>query len=122
MTFMRIWAALLAGSCAAFIATLVGATALGLLSTASIGREPLYDVFLLAWLALGVFCAIPRNPLGQWLVAVRISTIMLVALFLLASLTTRDSETLIITAGLAGLLIWLGYALGKPGIKRETDR
>jgi hypothetical protein len=115
---MRIWTALLAGSCAAFIATLVGATALGLLSAASIGREPLYDMFLLAWLALGVFCAIPRNPLGQWLAAVRVSTIMLVGLFLLASLTTRDYETLIVTAGLAGLLIWLGYALRKP----RTDR
>lgn len=122
MTFVRIWTALLAGSCAAFIATLVGATALGLLSAVSIGREPLYDVFLLAGLALGVFCAIPRNPLGQWLAAVRVSTILLVALFLLASLTTRDPETLIVTAGVAGLLISLGYALGKPGIKRKTDR
>lgn len=113
---MRLWTALLAGACAALVSTLVGAVALSLVSSATIDREPLYDLFLLVWLTMTILCAVPGKSLGQWLAAVRVSAILLAGLCLLALLTTQDPMTLIVTAMLAGLLALLGYALDKPGI------
>ena len=116
---MRIWTALLAGACAALVSTLVGAAALGLVS-ATIERESLYDLFLLAWAAMAVLCAVPGKPLGQWLAAVRVSALLLAALCLLGVLTTRDPVTLVVTAVLAGLLAGLGHALAEPGSPRKA--
>lgn len=114
MIFMRIWTALLAGACAAFVSTLFYATATGLVSSPPVNRQTLYNGFLLAWLLMSLGCAIPARPLGQWLAAVRVSAILLGTLCLLALLTSRNSVTLAVTAIFAGLLALLSYALSGP--------
>ena len=116
---MRIWTALLAGSCAALLSTLVGAAAMGLVSATN-ERGALYDLFLLAWLAMSVLCAFPARQLGQWLAAVKVSAFLLASLCLLAFLTTQDVMTILVTAALTGLLVLLAYALGKPELNQAT--
>lgn len=111
---MRIWTALLAGSCAAFLSTLVGTVAFGRISSAMIERETLYDLFLLAWAIMAFLCAVPRKPLGQWLVAICTSAALLGALCLLCLPTTRDPVIPAVAAALSVLLVLLGCALGLP--------
>jgi hypothetical protein len=122
MIFMRIWTALLAGTCAAFVSTLFYATATGLISSPPVNRQTLYNVFLLAWLFMSLVCAIPARPLGQWLAAVRVSVILLGTVCVVELLTSRDLVTLAVTAIFAGLLTLLSYALTGPRAKQNTGR
>lgn len=117
MIFMRIWTALLAGACLAVVSTLSYAAARGLLAWPPIGREALYGVFLLAWLLMSLGCAVPAKPFSQWLVAVRLSAILLGLLFIIALLTSRDMVTLAVTGLSAGLLALLHGALTGPRIR-----
>ena len=122
MTFMRIWTALLAGSCAGFISTLFYALAIGLTSSPPLDRQALYDVFLLAWLLMTALCAVPAKPLRQWLAGIAVSAILSAVSFLLALLSTREPVTLVVTVALAVLLVALYRALARTEAERTSGQ